>query len=1181
MSVSMRVMGAGDGYKYLLRTVASADGERALSTPLTRYYAEQGTPPGCWMGGGLAALGNGEIHEGAQVSEAQLQLLLGMGLDPVTGDPLGKAYPVFPAVEDRIATRLARLDPALGAAGRAEAVAVIEAEESARRSRRAVAGFDFTFSLPKSASVLWGLADAATQARIAEAHHAAVAEVVAFMEREIAATRSGATSRDGAVAQVEVTGLIATAFDHFDSRAGDPQLHTHVVVSNKVCTLFDGKWRSLDSRPLHAATVALSELHNAVFADHLTRALGVGWERRERGTDRNPVWAVATVPEELVAEFSSRSRHIDIEKDRLIAEYEIAHGHAPSRETIIRLRQQAALATRPDKEVRPLADLAQEWRTRASRLLGRDATEWAREAVAVEPAKLLRAEDVPLERIARLGASVVAAVAEKRTTWSHWNLYAEAARQTMGWRFTATEDREAITGMVIDAAEQASIRLTPPELASSPAAFQRADGTSMFRPRNAARYSGAAVLAAEDRLLARSREQVAPRLADATIAHALQPHRGRTLGDDQRAALAAIASSGRMLDLLVGPAGAGKTTALRALRRAWEAEHGHGSVIGLAPSAVAAEVLAGDLGIPTENTAKWWQTYRDSGIGFAAGQLVIVDEASLAGTLALDRLVRVAVEAGAKVLLVGDPAQLQSVDAGGAFGMLVADRDDVPELTDVRRIAAAWEKDATLDLRHGRVEAIDIYQAHGRIHAGEAERMADAAYAAWQRDRATGLASILIAESSAMVTTLNQRARADLILAGQVDARAEVWLHDGTQGSIGDAIITRRNDRALRTGRGWVRNGSRWTITAIGADGSLRARPAGRRWGATVRLPAAYVAEHVELGYAVTAYRAQGVTVDTGHTLIEPGATRENFYVAMTRGKQGNTAYVSINRPDDDHIHPPTQDTAAVAARKVLAGVLQHVGAELSARQMIAAEQDAWGSVGQLAAEYETIAAAAQQPRWEALVRATQLTEAEADAAIGSTAFGVLGAELRRAEADGYDTERLLRALVASRPLDDAGDVAAVLHERVIRALGRADGAGRVRQAATPIAGLITPALGTMDDDMRAALRERAALIEQRADALVAEVVGASEAWAAELGPEPADPQLAAIWRREARTVAAYRDTYGITETSAVGVIGDDVRQRTDAARARAAILRAQQLAARAAEPESTVSAVGVSAPRL
>ncbi|QOD94674.1 hypothetical protein [Chryseoglobus sp. 28M-23] len=127
-----------------------------------------------------------------------------------------------------------------------------------------------------------------------------------------------------------------------------------------------------------------------------------------------------------------------------------------------------------------------------------------------------------------------------------------------------------------------------------------------------------------------------------------------------------------------------------------------------------------------------------------------------------------------------------------------------------------------------------------------------------------------------------------------------------------------------------------------------------------VHRDAEYVAEHVELGYAVTAYRAQGVTIETGHTLVEPGGTRENFYLAMIRGRLGNTAYVSFNRPDDDHIHPPTQDTAAVAARKVLAGVLQHVGAELAARQMIAAEQDTWSSVAHFAAEYETIAAAAQ-----------------------------------------------------------------------------------------------------------------------------------------------------------------------------------------------------------------------------
>ena len=151
-----------------------------------------------------------------------------------------------------------------------------------------MAGFDFTFSIPKSASVLWAVADAHTQQIIADAHHAVVAEMLAYMEREVAVTRTGATAGDGAVAQVDVRGLIATAYDHFDSRAGDPHLHTHVVISNKVQTVLDGKWRSPDSRPMHDATVAISEMNEAVFADHFTRALGVEWETRDRGKDRNP-----------------------------------------------------------------------------------------------------------------------------------------------------------------------------------------------------------------------------------------------------------------------------------------------------------------------------------------------------------------------------------------------------------------------------------------------------------------------------------------------------------------------------------------------------------------------------------------------------------------------------------------------------------------------------------------------------------------------------------------------------------------------------------------------------------------------------------------------------------------------------------------------------------------------------
>ena len=1153
----MRVMSAGDGYKYLLRTIAAADGDRSLSTPLTRYYAEAGTPPGQWLGSGVALLGKGQLGVGDRVSEAQLQLLMGMGRDPITGDPLGRAFPAYKSVTDRVEARIADLDPAMSPGAKGEAVAQIEAEETERGTRRAVAGFDFTFSVPKSASALWAVADAGTQSLIGEAHHAAVAEVVAFMEREVAATRTGATADDGAVAQVDVTGLVATAFDHFDSRAGDPHLHTHVVISNKVQTVLDGKWRSLDGRPMHAAVVALSELHEAVFADHMTRTFGVEWESRDMGRDRNPAWAISSVPEELVAEFSTRARHIDIEKDRLIAEYVDKHGRQPSTATIIKLRAQATLSTRPDKEVHSLADLTDQWRTRATGVLGQNATTWARTVTDNDKPLLLRADDVPLDAVAELGTSVVEVVGEKRSTWRRWNLMAEASRQTMGWRFATMSDREAIVAMVADAAEQASLRLTPPDLATSPVAFRRVDGTSVFRPKHSTVFSSEQLLAAEDRLLGRSRTMTAPTVPVGTVEKitSRSDAEGRMLGEDQAEALMKVAVSGRMLDVLVGPAGAGKTTAMNALRRAWETEHGKGSVVGLAPSAVAAQVLADDLGIQTENMAKWWQNHLVHGTTFEAGQLIIIDEASLAGTLSLDRITHLAERAGAKVLLVGDFAQLQSVDAGGAFNLLVGDRGDAPELVDVHRFTNAWEKTASLALRHGRTEVIDTYLDHDRIHEGEAEAMTDAAYTAWRADRDTGLVSVLIAETRDDVTALNQRGRADLILDGTLTPGREVKLVDGTTAGVGDTIITRRNDRRLRTGKDWVRNGEAWTIKDVRDDGSVTIRKTGRRFGGSIVLPASYVADHVDLGYAITAHRAQGVTVDTAHVLVEPTTTRENFYVSMTRGKHANRAYVILDRADE-HTHPHPGDNPDATGRSVLFGVLQHVGAELSAHETITAEQEHWGSIAQLAAEYETIAAAAQHDRWASLIRSSGLTVEQADAAIESEAFGALTAELRRAEANHHDLDTLFPRLVAVRGFADADDIASVLHYRVARATARPAGSGRTRKTPRLIGGLIPSADGPMTRDMRHALDERREMIEARADAMLDTARETGKSWAQHLGEPPRDQRQAAAWRRYGRTVAAYRDRYGVTDDRPLGPPPQSTAQSIDAVRARTALDR-------------------------
>lgn len=305
MVMTIRVMSSGKGYEYLLHSVVVGDGDREMSSPLTRYYTETGNPPGTWVGTGLTSLDDGRssaLAESDTVTEEHLARLLGEGIHQVTEEKLGRRFPALQPPRERIAARIARLAPDLRGDTREETVQRIREEELAKTPRTAVAGFDLTFSPPKSLSAIWDVADAGTQALIAQAHHAAMRDTIAMLEDRVAATRVGA----GGIAQMPITGVIATAFDHDDSRAADPQLHTHVVVSNKVQGE-DGRWRTLDSRRLHKATVALSASYNAFLTDHTARLLGVAWTPVDRGKDRNTGWEIQGVPAALTAEFSPRT----------------------------------------------------------------------------------------------------------------------------------------------------------------------------------------------------------------------------------------------------------------------------------------------------------------------------------------------------------------------------------------------------------------------------------------------------------------------------------------------------------------------------------------------------------------------------------------------------------------------------------------------------------------------------------------------------------------------------------------------------------------------------------------------------------------------------------------------------------------------------------------------------------
>jgi conjugative relaxase-like TrwC/TraI family protein len=943
--MSMARLSAGAGYRYLLRHTSAGDAARAHSTPLVDYYAATGYPPGRWLGWGLTGLNDGAgIAAGSVVSEQALAALYA-GRDPVTGQPLGRPFATYKSVDGRT-------------------------------SRHAVAGFDLTFTVPKSVSVLWAMGDPNTRELISQAHRRAVEDALRFVEHRVAATRTG---HDG-VHRLQTRGVIAAAFDHWDTRAADPNLHTHLVIANKVQGT-DGQWRSLDARVLHKAAVAVSELYDNLIADRLVDVLSVAWSYRDRGRNRTAAFELDGVDDALLAEFSQRAGDVQGRTAELAAKFRAEHGRSPSRVEHTKLAQQATRETRPDKTPHALTDLLTAWRQRARLLTGREPLNLAAAALAGSYSRPLYALDVGTESVQQLAKHVVHGVQQRRATWDGWNLHAEASRATRTLRMRSSEERVQLTDWVVAAAAAMCVPLDGSE----------PNQPVMAEAMHGARYTSQEILDAEQALLEQNATADAPAVPEGTaeaMATATVPdgdgRQARVLSPDQRWAVVDIATSGRPVDVLVGPAGTGKTLTLAALRRAWERRFGHGSVIGLAPSAAAAGELSAALGLRCETTAKWlWETAgpgakaRDAAISerqqrfYAArangdraaqhhaatalrilteeqhrwrllpGQLVIVDEAAMSGTVDLAQLATQARRVGAKLLLVGDHRQLGAVPAGGAFGLL-ARRGKTVALEGLWRFQHRWEAQATRQLRNGDPACIETYHKHGRINDGDHDAMLDAAHAAWAADRAAGRTSLLVAADNATVTDLNERARTALVTADQV-ASSGVELRDGTSAGVGDLIVTRENARRIRTNDGrWVRNGDTWQVTAVHPSGRLtvRAAKAGadRSKDGQVLLDAHYVAEHVQLGYAITAHRAQGATVDTCHVVVSPGMTREAFYVAMTRGRHANTTYVITERTDpelEDHLQPsyerpPTQ--------QVLRDVLETEGTERSATEQLQQE---------------------------------------------------------------------------------------------------------------------------------------------------------------------------------------------------------------------------------------------------
>jgi AAA domain len=476
-------------------------------------------------------------------------------------------------------------------------------------------------------------------------------------------------------------------------------------------------------------------------------------------------------------------------------------------------------------------------------------------------------------------------------------------------------------------------------------------------------------------------------------------------------------------DYTIAPAGAGKTTAMRALTLAWTQDGG--DLVGLAPSAAAAAVLAEQTGIRADTLAKLtWSLRHDDLPDWAAAvgpsTLVIIDEAGMADTLTLDTAVQFAMDRGASVRLIGDDQQLAAIGAGG-FLRDIKHTHGALHLAELHRFTDPGEAAASLALREGKPEALAFYLDHDRIHVGDIATTTEDAFTAWASDRAAGLDAIMLAPTRELVAELNRRARDHRL--DHTPTSSEVALADGNQASVGDVIITRSNDRRLRlTATDWVKNGDRWSIIGIGRRGDLTVRH--NRNQLTVRLPTDYVGESTGLGYATTIHSAQGVSADTMHGLVAGQESRQQLYTMLTRGRHANHLYLQVVGDGDPHtvIRPDT--VSPRMPTETLQQILTRDEAPASANTLLRELNDPAGRLFQAVQRYtDGLHVAAEQLVGPRTVAELDQADQYVPGLTTESAWPTLRAQLLTVAAEtGEHPLRHLLIAASGRDLGTAGD---------------------------------------------------------------------------------------------------------------------------------------------------------------
>ena len=845
-------------------------------SPREDYYLRGGTATGRWHGSGASEMG----LEGPVAAEGLVRLF--DGEHPGTGDQLGR-----------------------------------------RLRKDGVAAWDVTFSADKSVSLLWALGDEETRRQVLEAFDEATSSAFGYLESVASATRGASKTPvlddDGKPElnnngtpkfrvetwPIKTSGFVAASFTEFTSRADDPQLHTHVVVANKVKGN-DGIWRSVDGRLLYRHQLAAGYLHEAVLRRELTERLAVRWQPVHNGMADIEGFTRTQI------EAFSRRRH-------QLEEWRVEEGLPDTPAA----RQVAVLATREVKQDRLLEDLEVEWKHRAvavgltperiASVTGR-----SRQVTPADPLALFDSLGSPDGLTAQASTFAqpevvkeIAAALPEGGSRDEIEALAETFLNTpdvipvLEGRNVETSD----TVVDITVGEPGVPVESPPEVGVV-GLMRRRDGKA-FPGTVQRRYTTVELLTTEQRIIehatagvAAGRWVVPDRLVEARLRH--QTH----LTDGQREMVRSFATSGNTIDIGIGPAGSGKTAVMGVINQL--ATLTGTPIVGTALAARAAAGLQTATGIRSTTLARLLNQPSEAR-GLPSEIVVVVDEAGMVGTRQLAAVSDLVEQAAGKLILIGDDRQLPEIDAGGLFRAL-ANRLPTVELTDNIRQEHTWERAALAELRNGSVDrAIAKYRQHRRLIIGhDRDDTIARAVGDWYRHvTATGdlTSGLLIGYDNDTVVELNRHARNHLSASQRLngptlDTGARVF-------QAGDRILCRKNQDRLD-----VLNGDLGTVITVDPDhGTLTVRL--DRDPETRDLPGWYLdQDHVDYGYALTGHKAQGITTGRTFTVIIGVTDREWVYVAMSRGRQVNTLYLADPEPDDEgcnHLSHPDQRDALIA----------------------------------------------------------------------------------------------------------------------------------------------------------------------------------------------------------------------------------------------------------------------------